>query len=322
MDKERLKACVIGLGVMGTAHCRVYSELDNIELTSICDRDLKRTNNILKIYGTNKHFSDDYRKLDLSMFDVVSVCTPTTLHYEVAKYFLNNNKHVLVEKPLSMNEDEVYELGTLARDKNVKLMVGHIERFNPAVMKLFSIIDRVGNIKYIETERSSPTPIRIKDVDAVDDLSVHDLDIVNQLMKDYLRGIEYASIEDNKGKHVLGTFLLFYGDKHAVVKVNWITPTIERKLKVLGDKGMFIVDYLTQDLMFYENISYIPDFIDYSVRIMQVTSGDMSKIRVNKSEPLKEEISHFIKCIEEDKQPLVTYEDAYKVLEILKKVKR
>lgn len=318
MSKDKLyRALVVGAGgVMGRAHSRIYSELPETELTIICDGNNEGLEVLKKTYNVKKVLND-YTKIDPSDFDIVSICTPTSTHFEVAQYFIKRGKPVLIEKPLCSNLKELSILETLAKDSGSLVMVGHVERFNPAVQKMVNNLDKVGELIYIETKRSSPTPVRIKDVGVIEDLSVHDLDIVNMIIGQI--NLESLNIEkvDYDNKTVLGHITMKNDGVVISNHFDWITPKVERKLKVVGKKGAFFLDYLNQNLMFYENIAHIPDFVDYSVRIMQVTAGNSTQYQIYKREPLKDELSYFIECVKSGKQPIPSFDESYNVLSIL-----
>jgi len=195
-------------------------------------------------------------------------------------------------------------------------MIGHIERFNPAVIELKKRLKDVGRIIKIEAKRVGPYPSRIQDVGVIIDLTVHDIDIMSYLLDDEVSTVTATKKRkiNSKNEDMVIGILHFHKGVVGVLDTNWLTPTKIRKLTVLGEKGMFVVNYLTQDLYFYENQSISDDF-EYADIMRGVTEGRMIKYPVNKKEPLQAEIEHFIDCVKNDKTVLVSAKEGLKVLE-------
>lgn len=308
-----MKVAVIGVGSMGENHARIYTHYEDVKLVAVADNNLEHAEKVARRYNT-KAYLHYQEMLECEEIDAVSIAVPTKLHYEVAMYSLNKKKHVLLEKPIATSESEAEEIIACAKKNNVKLMIGHIERFNTAVLELKKRLEKgeLGEIYKIDVQRIGPFPLRIADVGVIIDLSVHDLDII-----DYLFGMNptriYAETQQKlRSDHEDSvTALLRYGNEiQAVLNINYLSPTKTRQLKVFGKKGMFKVNYLDQILYFYENTGFGSD--DWN----SVTEGDMKKIKFPKKEPLQLEINSFISCIKNDTTPPVTGEHGLKVLKI------
>ena len=289
-----MKVGVVGLGAMGEHHVRVYSGLD-CEIMGITDTD-KGKKRLAKKYKTS--FYSDYTEL-IGHVDVVSVAVPTLLHKEVALDFIKAGVHCLVEKPIAASLEEAEELIREAKKNNVKLMVGHIERFNPAVLKLKEIVDDniLGKLMIISTRRVGPFVSRIRDVGIIVDLATHDIDVAC-----FLTGKEPADVYAKLGgfKHKKGDYaiiVLDFGTVTASIEVNWFTPQKVRNLVVTGSEGVAYLDYIKQDVTIHN-------------------AGCEMNQKINKEEPLKIELKHFMDCIENDKEPLVNGYNGLKVLEI------
>ena len=169
---KKYKVGVIGAGNMGNNHIRVYSELPGVDLVAISDVNPETSNDLATKYIANFYY--DYTKMiETEELDIVSICVPTNLHYEVAKYCLEKKINVLLEKPIAANIEDAEELLELSKTNNVKLLVGHIERFNPAVKKVKEIIDsgKIGDITAIVARRVGIFPPQIKDANVAVDLS-------------------------------------------------------------------------------------------------------------------------------------------------------
>lgn len=319
---DKLNVAVIGVGSMGKNHARIYSDLSGVNLVAVADNNRKTAQDISKKYGCQPYV--DYKKmLESEELDIVSVAVPTKLHKQVASDVIEKEINVLIEKPIASSAKEGKEIADFAEKKGVKLMVGHIERFNPAVIELKKRIDNgeLGKIFKIDVNRVGPFPSRIRDVGVVVDLAVHDLDIIR-----YLTGSEvervHSEIEKKvhtKHEDLLSAVLRLTNGVICNLNVNWLTPTKIRKLYITGEKGMFVVNYLNQDLYFYENAE-IKNNANYTDIMMGVSEGKMVKFNFEKKEPLKVEIEHFIDCVKNGKEPIVSSDDSIKALELANKI--
>lgn len=318
MDK-RLKAGVIGLGSMGYNHARVYSEINDIDLVAISDisgDNLKRT----KKFCDNQY--EDYKEMiKKEDFDLISIVVPTSLHKEVAIEVMNKGINVLLEKPIASTIDEASEIIECAKKNNVKLTIGHIERFNPAIIELKKRLDKgqIGEVYKIDVNRVGPFPPRIRDVGVVIDLAVHDIDIARYLLDSEVMRV-YAETEKQihtDHEDLLSGLMKFDNKTICNLNINWLTPTKIRKLYITGEKGMFIVDYIEQLLSFYENAVSINQGFD---RRMGISEGKMIKYFIQKKEPLRLELESFIDAVKKNETPLVTGEDGLKALDLAKKI--
>jgi UDP-N-acetylglucosamine 3-dehydrogenase len=316
--QQKLKAAVIGAGLMGKNHVRVYSSLPTVELVAVADNSEKVLSSITASYRCRTY--TDYREmLDTEKPDLVSVVVPTMLHKEVAMEAIKRNVHVLLEKPIAETVADGKIIIAAAKEHKVKLMIGHIERFNPAIIELKERIARgeLGKVFKIDVNRVGPFPARIRDVGVVLDLAVHDLDIIR-----YLTGSEvqrlYAETEKQihtSHEDLLSGLLRFKDGTICSLNINWLTPTKIRKLYITGEKGMYVADYLKQDLFFYEN-GESRNNINYTELLRGVTEGTMVRFAIRKKEPLVAEIEHFIDCVRSGKEPLNTGDDGLEALRL------
>ncbi len=306
-----IKVAVIGVGSMGQNHARIYFNSDNAKLTAVSDYNQQQAERVGKKY--NAPFYKNYQEMiEKEAIDAVSIAVPTSLHKEVALYCIAKGKHLLVEKPIASSKEEAEEIIEAAKKHNVKLMIGHIERFNPAIIELKKRLQELGEIYHIDVQRIGPFPNRITDVGVITDLSVHDIDIIN-----YLTNMSPTRVfaETQQKLHPYHedsvTALLRYGKEIKVLlSINYLSPTKIRLLKVFGKKGMFEVNYLAQELFFYENPGFVSESWD------TVTEGDMRKIVIQKKEPLQAEIEAFLSCIEQGHESPVTGQQGLDVLHI------
>ncbi len=315
----KLRIAVIGTGAMGASHIRVYSELDDAELVLICDKNEETVKELSKKY--NVDYITDYTKIE--NVDAVSICVPTKFHKEVAMHFISKKIHVLVEKPIATTILEAKELVDAAKENNVKLMVGHIERFNPVVQEIKKRLlnKELGKIYDIKALRFSPFPHRVIDVGVTIDLAVHDIDVMLYITESKVKRIyaETARRIHANNEDLLNSLLKFDNGINGTIHTNWLTPKKVRELFITGEKGMFVAKYLTQELFFYKNKFTDKEF-DYSKGVTTVIEGDMEKIHVKSKEPLKIELEEFINCIKEDRKPAVTGEQGINNLDIANKI--
>lgn len=293
-----MRAGVIGIGAMGQHHVRIYSEMEDVELVGISDISKSRVNELSGQYGV-KGYTDHMQLLKQDL-DVVSIVVPTTLHKLIGFDAINAGVNILMEKPIADTLENARELTDAAKSAGIKLMVGHIERFNPAVMKLKEIIesDVLGKIVSICTRRVGPYNPRIRDVGVILDIGVHDIDVISYLYGKRVNevyaiaGANIHSMDDHAA-----IMLRFDHEFSGLVEVNWLTPHKVRKLTAIGLKGVAYLDYLDQTLEVHDE-----DWI--------------RKAKIEKEEPLKKELEYFINAILTNKEPKPSGDDGIHALEV------
>jgi UDP-N-acetylglucosamine 3-dehydrogenase len=252
-----LRAAVIGLGMMGRAHVRVWDELvEGVELVAVADTDPDALREITHGRGA-RGYADAAGMLAAEELDLVSVVVPTSLHLATTLAALDAGTHVLVEKPIAATRSEAEQMIEAAQRAGRMLTVGHIERFNPAIRELRRRLaaGELGRIFEIRATRLGPFPARIRDVGVVVDLAPHDLDVMRYLLgSDPVR--LYAETEQRihtDHEDLFVGLLKFANGAVGVLDINWLTPTKQRTLTVTGERGMYTADYLAQQLVFYPN---------------------------------------------------------------------
>ncbi|MBO9324763.1 MAG: Gfo/Idh/MocA family oxidoreductase [Roseiflexus sp.] len=318
-----LRAALIGAGIMGLNHARVYSEMDDVELVAIADVDPNAVARSVQRFRVRGY--TDYREmLEREQLDLVSVATPTEHHFAVARDTLRAGIATLVEKPIAATVQQGAELITLAHEMGVLLTVGHIERFNPAIIALKGQLEHgaLGRVYQITSRRIGPFPSRIKDVGVVIDLATHDLDVMHYLTDSIVIKLhaEIGRRLHTAHEDLLSAVLRFENDIIGMLDINWLSPNKVRELSVIGERGMFVANYITQDLTLYEN-----DLAPYGAEwpqaaLMGVTEGRMIRFKVNKKEPLRAELDAFAAAVRSGGPPPVRPEDALLALMVARKL--
>ncbi len=315
-----LKAAVIGVGAMGRNHARVYNELANVELVAVVDADQGTANEIARLYGRAAAFTDYREMIERVGPDVVSVVVPTQVHFPVTLDVLAAGCHVLVEKPISATLDEGRQMIERADALHKVLAVGHIERYNPAVVELKRRLDagELGRIFQVHARRLGPFPSRVRDVGVIVDLAPHDLDIMR-----YITGKEacrlYAETQQEihtAHEDLFSGLVRFEDDVLGVLNINWLTPTKIREITVTGQRGMFLANLLTQDLYFYENAQAGGLKWNHLSLLRGVGEGQMIRLRLNRREPLRVELEAFIASVKGERTMLVSGMDGLIALEL------
>lgn len=319
-----MNAAVIGVGNMGRHHVRNCSEIANINLVAIADINEKIGQPLAEKYHCR--FYKDYREmLKKEKLDFVSICVPTKLHKKVAIDAITSGCHILIEKPIASNISEAKEIIQKAKARGIKFSVGHIERFNPAVLKLKEMIDagKLGEITSIVTRRLGPMPNQIKDANVVIDIGVHDLDLMNWFygqLPSYMMVNGGRALNKDQCDHA--DILLKYGKYGALAQINWITPIKIRKMNITGTKAYAEINFITQELDVYES-NYSTDYNDFGEFVIKFGEPKEKKtIKVQNIEPLKAEIKSFVRAIRENTRPMVTAREAIDALDIACKIDR
>jgi len=296
-----MKIGIIGTGSMGKNHVRVVNSINEFELVSIMDTDEKSLKELSKIYPDVKQYSD-YKDI-LDGVDAVMVSTPTIKHYEIAKYFLENNKHVLIEKPIAETVEQAEELTALAKKKDLVLGVGHLERFNPAIE---FVNQKVKNPLFIEIQRLGSFSPRSLDIDVIMDLMIHDLDIVLNWDKSGVKQLDVSGIPIiSKKIDIANVRLEFNSGLVANITASRVSQAKTRKLRLFQKSGYFSIDYQTKEVKTYG-----------------MKDGNIFEIKpeIKNIEPLYNLWMNFYKTITTDTNYNVTAEDATKALRLAKEI--
>ncbi|HEY6115229.1 MAG TPA: Gfo/Idh/MocA family oxidoreductase [Candidatus Dormibacteraeota bacterium] len=313
------KVGVIGTGVMGRNHVRVLHELAQADLVGVADADRAAAGRAAAA-GTTRAYASHTELLERERPDAVVIAVPTNQHHAVVLDALAAGAHVLVEKPIAGTLAEADDLVAAAARAQRVLSVGHIERYNPAVLELKRRLTegQLGRVFQYHARRLGPFPQRIRDVGVVVDLATHDLDVMR-----YLSGAEIVRVyaETRREVHTTNEDLVsglirFDDGAVGVLQTNWLTPTKIRVLNVTGERGMFRADYLTQDLFFHENSASEGASWQQIAMLRGVSEGPMVMYAIQKREPLRVELEAFLDAVEGRPAEIVTGADGREALRI------
>ena len=301
-----LRAGVVGLGMMGRNHVRVWDEsVEGVELVGVADPDATAV--VRATAGRRaRGYEDPERMFAEEEIDLVSIVAPTSLHLPVTLAALRAGAHVLVEKPIAAVREEAEEMIAAANEANRLLSVGHIERFNPAIRELRRRLGlgELGRIFQVKATRLGPFPERIRDVGVIVDLAPHDLDIMR-----FLVGSEpvrlFAETErriHTEHEDLFNGMMKFANGVIGILDINWLTPTKRRTLTVTGERGMYVADYINQDLVLYANPDAIQTWENRGADstdapISSVAEGEMTRRSIRRQEPLVVELGEFARAV-------------------------
>ena len=309
MTSTPLNVAVIGLGNMGRHHARNYFELPGATLVAVCDTHPNSTEEAEKAYGC-VGFSNFKDMLSNMPIDAVSIAVSTKAHFDVASYCIEQGVHVLVEKPICTTLEEAETLIALAKQHNVTLMVGHIERFNPAILALEKVIKdgELGDICSMHSRRAGAFPPQIRDANVVIDLAVHDIDVITHLM-----GAAPDSVHGNGGRALIecredhAEIFMGFGRRTGFVSVNWITPIRIRTLTATGTKGYAELDYIDRTLTVHDSV-YETTTDNTGTSVVNFEASEARSISVDSTQSLAAELSHFLNCIQTKSEPMISGE--------------
>ena len=299
---------LIGAGAMGRNHARVIRTFENARLVAVADAD-ERAARLAAGVGVAS-YGDPVALLDDERLHAVIIATPTTTHAALAIAALARGIAVLVEKPLAPTVDEAVAILDAARETGAPVAVGHVERHNPAVLELGRRLREgwLSTVYAVASRRAGPFPARIRDVGVTVDLATHDVDILS-----WIAGERPVRVYAETAQRLHATHEdLLYGTLHfpsgttGMIDVNWLTPAKRRQLTVVGEEGMFELDYLTQRLTFTRaDVTQKRLIRGYATTF----EGDVAVIDVDPIEPLAAELRDFVDSVRVGRRPTVAAED-------------
>lgn len=315
---QRIKVGVIGVGHLGEHHARIYSEHSQAELVGMYDLDVDKAKGKAEKYKT-KYF-EELNEL-LEQVEAVSLVVPTSLHYEVAKVILDRNIHLLIEKPITETVQQAEELIRMAKNKNLTLQVGHIERFNPALRSVENIKLEP---KFIESHRLSSFKERGTDVAVILDLMIHDLDLILYLVKDKVKSVEASGVSViAETEDIANARITFEKGCVANITASRISAKPMRKLRIFQKNAYISLDFLEKSSEIYELVE-IPKA---KLPMDKTVVGEIpieklgktiiyKKLETKQEDMLTSELSSFLVAVATKTSPQVTGEQAKRALEL------
>lgn len=292
-----MRVAVIGVGYMGEKHAKVYSNFEDVNLVGVCDASKERREKVATEFNTKAY--KDYHEL-IGKVDGVNIATPTQFHYPIARDFLMNGVNVLVEKVVTSDEIEVSKLIEKAENNKLVLQVGHVERYNPAVVKLYEL---VSNPRFIECHRIGPYPGRGTETNVVMEVMIHDLDIILNLVNSPIKSVDAFGIKVlSKTSDIVNARIYFSSGCVANITTSRVSEKVLRKIRVFQPTSYISLDYVNQTIDILEK--------------RENNTVKKASVPIEKKEPLKEEIRDFLDCIKNNRAPKVSGTDGLKSLQL------
>ena len=299
---QKLRTAVIGTGYLGRFHAQKYAALPDSGLVAVCDISADTARKVAAEIGTE--WLSDYRQL-LGRVDAVSIVVPTQKHYAVAKWFLENNIHVLLEKPITTTVAEAGELVSIAARHKRILQIGHLERFNPAILALENIITEP---QFIESHRLAPFNPRGADVNVVLDLMIHDIDIILDMVRSPVRQIDTNGVSVlSSDIDIANVRIQFESGCVANVTASRASVKTERKMRLFQHDSYISIDFQNKQLDIYRKGD--------GEQHPGIPAIEAEQHTFDQDDALMSEISSFLGAIRNDKPPMVSGEDGLRALE-------
>ena len=304
-----LRLGLAGLGSMGRNHLRVISNHSETTLAAVSDPDASVLQAAVSQTGA-RGFADPLAMIEEAELDGVVLAAPTTAHRALALAAIERGLAVMVEKPLAATVEDGLAIVTAARKRGVRVQVGHVERYNPAVMEMGRLLREgwLSTIYAITSRRAGPFPARIRDVGVTVDLGTHDVDMLCWIANERPVRVYAETAQRLHATHEDLTFGLMHFPSGATgfMDVDWLTPAKRRSLVTVGEEGMFELDYLTQKLTFTRSDVDRPQMIrGYATTF----TGDVAEIPIANIEPLRAELDEFVRVLRTGERPYVDAED-------------
>lgn len=321
---RHMNGVVVGLGVMGRHHLRLLSAMPDVQVAGAVDPDPDSRVAVASAYpGIQTHASLS-AALVAHQVDFACVAVPVDALVPCASMALAAGLHVLVEKPSAPTEEAALALLRDAEARELLLGVGHVERFNPAVVALRERIEAglIGRVHQMHARRLSPFPNRAGAKGVALDLATHDIDVMRYVTGREVERVyaETSSPLGGESEDLLCATLRFDDQTTGLLETNWMTPTKVRQLTVLGDRGMLVVDYLTQDLVFYAHPNRATDW-DALAAVRGGGEGDMVRYALNRREPLRVQWEAFLDAARDGTPVPVSGRDGLAALSIARAIR-
>ncbi len=325
-----IKVAVIGCGYWGPNLIRNFIQIPESKVEYCCDLDKEKLKRIKSLYPDAKVTRNYQEVLNDPGVEAIAIATPVSTHFGLAKEGLEAGKHVFVEKPLTHTSQEARELIRLARKRGKVLMVGHTFLYTAAVNKLKELIDsgELGDVLYISSQRRNLGLFQ-DDINVVWDLGTHDISIILYLLNDGLEEKQCRIVATGQSHFLsenedVAFITLNFADKVvANLHLSWLDPCKIRNMTVVGTEKMVVYDdtETLEKVKIYDKGVLVPNSHNsFGEFQLSYRYGDITIPRLKPEEPLKAELSHFLECIREGKEPLTDGENGYQVVRIIEKI--
>ena len=304
MKQDKLRVAVIGVGHLGEYHVQKYQAINNVELVGVVDANPDRAREISSLYGVKAY--DDHDQI-LGRVDAVSLAVPTEMHFEVAKDILAKGVHLLIEKPITYEIEPADTMVNMARERGLVFQVGLVERFNPAVVKMESLLNRP---VLLESHRMNEFTVRGIDVDVVLDLMIHDLDIILHNVASEISEVHAVGMSVITGKtDIANARIVFEDGTVANLTASRVSSKTLRKIRVFQPDTYLSVNCLKREISVIGLGIEVDDLNDFP-------SLTPDKIKFPGHDPLADEISSFVNAVVNRSEPVVSGEDGRRALEV------
>jgi predicted dehydrogenase len=325
---DKVRVGVVGLGYWGPNLARNFDRLANAELAYCCDLDAANLDKARGLYP-NAVITDDLDTLlGDGALDAIVVATSVPTHYALGKRVLEAGKHAFIEKPIALRAADAQDLLATAETHGVKLMVGHLLEYHPAVAKMKELVDAgaLGRVFYIYANRLNLGKVR-KDENALWSLGPHDISVINYMTGEEPQEVSARGecyLQDDVEDVVFG-YIRYPSGMVGHLHVSWLDPHKSRKITVVGEKKMVVFDDMESDrkVTVYDKgaTTTRTQFETYG-EFVTLHFGDIHIPKIGNDEPLRVECQHFVDCIREDRQPRSDGRDALNVVRVLEAMER
>ena len=297
-----IKVAVIGVGYLGRFHTEKYSHMDDVDLVGVVDINEKRSIEIANEFGTRPY--SDYRDI-IDVVDAVSIAVPTSAHRDVARPFLERGIAVLLEKPMASDLNEAKDILSSANRGSALLQVGHLERFNPVILKLSKSIDRP---MFIEAHRISPFTSRGGDVDVILDLMIHDIDIILSVVDSEISSVEVVGVPVlTKRIDIASARIHFASGCIANITASRVSADIMRKIRIFQPDSYVSIDYAKKSVDIYK--------MDSDKHIVH------NYLKISEPDALEAEIKSFVNAVINNKKPDVDGMAGVRAMQVVQMLK-
>ena len=327
-----VRTALIGAGHLGTYHAEKLFQIENSRLVAICDPLLEKAQKLAQKYSCQAH--PDFKNITQEV-DAVLIATPTPLHFEIAQFFLENGKHIFIEKPMTQTMKQGEHLCQLAKDKNLVLQVGHVERFNPAFIKAKENLGKTSlkteEILFIEARRLAPFKPNNIDVDVILDLMIHDIDLILNLVNSpvvCVSAVGYPVITPHVD--IANVHLEFESGVVANITASRVSPSKIRQLQIFQKQGSLSIDFNSVEVSLFKINPDSTTQKEPQAGLSPKTklsglSGDPKEgkpqtLRLPKGDALLSEDRAFINSIQKSQAPVVSGKQALAAMKVVEQI--